>query len=209
MNRAETARVLYLLDSQWTDHVTDNDVINAYQLALADLDVELVQAAAVWHMRGGSPFYPRAGELRKIIAEALIAPDINPETAYEEVLREIKRVGAYPRPFWAGGIRFEAPKPRFSSPLIAKAVAAIGWVELCTAQSSDTKTVRAQFREALRVTIETERRSVQIGALDDLSPLAALSPEHRAASQLLNRSKGEPNELEGSNRRQLGDGRHE
>ena len=113
-------------------------------------------------------------EIRKrviaIVGEAIL---VDPEAAWGEVLREIRRVGtAGRRTFFAGGEQHVIER-QFSSPFIAQAADAIGWADICQTETDDLSTVRAQFRQALKAIQEREVDRIVSGrALDgSLTPL--------------------------------------
>lgn len=107
--------------------------IDLYKKMLSDLDVEALAAAVKQHI-ATSKFPPTIAELRQ--GAATVSGPALPSyaDAWEEVLGEVRRVG------YLGA-------PSFSHPLIAKAVAVMGWRDLCASDVSETATWRAQFRD--------------------------------------------------------------
>jgi len=115
-------------------------------------------------------FFPSIAEI-KATAGRTATGDIVPETAWQEVLREVRRVGFNRIPTFCDG-RFEpAPERTFASPLIARAVDAIGWETICTSERPEI--VYAQFTKALAALNHRAVRDVQTGTIVDLPAVAA------------------------------------
>lgn len=126
------------------------DTLDIYLEDLADLPPELV-VQAIRECRRAETFFPAVAEIRKrVIAIAAGPVLVDPEAAWGEVMREAQRVGFSRLPVWHNGQSHPAPGPEFSSPLIAEAVEAIGWRDICMTDIDQLGTLRAQFRDALR-----------------------------------------------------------
>lgn len=158
MNQKETAAILRILRTVWPNEQITPDRITAYQWAFEDLEYLQVEDACKRWMKTGK-FFPKPAELLEIIAVETVAPDILPETAWAEVLKQAGRVGLN-------------GTPQFSSPLIAKAVEAVTWLAICTTDFKDHATLRAQFRDALKAVKAQAIQKQQVGTRrDSLTPL--------------------------------------
>lgn len=162
MNKQETALILRILRTVWPQTRIDEDTITAYTWAFEDQPYELVEDAVKRWIKTGK-FFPKPAELLEIISVQTVAPDLVPEAAWGEVIREARRVGYNRLPVFQNGEFLEPEKPVFSSPLIAQAVEAIGWGELCTLDDEDKPTVRAQFTKVLTALMTREVKRTQLG----------------------------------------------
>ena len=136
----------------------DEASVLAYARRLNDLPDHLV-VQAIEECARTSTFYPSLAEIRnrvtQIAGESIL---VDPESAWGEVLREVKRVGAEgQRTMWRDGKSVTVAERQFSSPLIGRAADAVGWKDICLTDISDLPTLRAQFRDALRA---IQRREV-------------------------------------------------
>lgn len=157
MNTQETGTILRILRTVWPNEQITEDRITAYQWAFDDLEYRQVEDACKRWMKTGK-FFPKPAELLEIIATATVAPDILPETAWAEVLKQAGRVGL-------------SGTPTFSSPLIATAVEAVTWQAICITDFKDHATLRAQFRDALRAVKVQAIQQHQVGnRVDSLTP---------------------------------------
>lgn len=139
-----------------------------YARRLADLPPAAV-CAAVERAILTATFPPSIGEIRAVVAELALGDAVQPETAWAEVMREVRRVGHNRPPTFANG-RFLPPEaPTFSDPRIAEAVDATGWAYLCTGEPMGV--VKGQFERTLRAVCERATRRVQNGRLPDGTPL--------------------------------------
>ncbi len=176
MNREQTAAVLAILRTVWQSEEITAERITAYQWAFEDVAIELVQDAAKRWIKTGK-FFPRPSELLEIISVQTVAPNLVPEAAWEEVMREVRRCGHNRLPEFRNGAFIDPPKPVFSSPLIADTVGSLGWVEICT--SDKPGIVRAQFVKTLESLMGRAVRSEQIGDRPD--SLTAIGAAERKA----------------------------
>lgn len=149
MNRQETARIIAILRTIWPDIPATDDTVTAWSWAFERESYSAVEDAVKRYMRTGT-FAPKPAELLALIAQQRVGPDLIPERAWTEVLAEVKRVGHY-----------RASERQFSHPLIAEAVDAIGWRDICLSESPDI--VRAQFTKALRALMDRAIRNEQTG----------------------------------------------
>lgn len=99
------------------------ETLKVYVQALSDVEPEVL-AAAVNQCLAESEFFPTVAKIRGMCLA--LTSDVTRQPsgleAWGEVLRQIGSVGYY-------------EKPRFDSPLITKAVNAIGWQSLCLSEN--------------------------------------------------------------------------
>jgi hypothetical protein len=162
MNMHEAGRILRILRTVWPEAPVNQDTVTAWAWAFEDIPYELVEDAAKRWIRTGK-FFPKPGELLRTIGIQAVAPDLVPEAAWTEVKSEARRVG-YHRlpPLFAGGRFVERERPVFSHPLIAEAVASVGWDVICTGDDS-RGFVREQFIRTMERLIEREVQRFQTG----------------------------------------------
>lgn len=133
-----------------------------YARRLANLPPAAV-CAAIDRAIDTATFPPSIGEIRAAVADLALGDEVQPETAWAEVMREVRRVGHNRPPTFANG-RFLPPEvPSFSDPRIAEAVDATGWTYLCTGEPMGV--VKAQFERTLRAVCERAAKRVQTGRL--------------------------------------------
>lgn len=157
MTTQEVSRILRVLRAIWPDAPVNESTVTAWAWAFEDVPYALLEDATKQWIRGGKPFFPKPADLLALISVDLVAPDLIPEAAWAEVLREIHR----------GGFR---AKPSFSHPLIAQAVKATGWETICLSERPEV--VRAQFERTLTALLERERRQVRLGRVAIAEPEA-------------------------------------
>lgn len=139
------------------------------------------ERATLTYMQTGGQFPPKPSDVLSILAREQVGSSLLPEEAWREVMDEVRRVGFHPLPRFVHG-KIEPPLERtFSSPLIERAVKAVGWDTICLGEIDDMPTIRAQFIKALQRVLDQERRNVQIGAGRDMAlaagPASALPVE--------------------------------
>ena len=162
------------------------ETLEVYAKHLADLPSAAV-SAAIDRAIATATFPPSIGEIRAAVADLALGDAVQPETAWGEVLREVRRVGYNHPPVFRDG-RFLPPEvPTFSDPRIAEAVEATGWGYICTGEPLST--VKAQFERTLRAVCDRASRRVQTGRLPDGTPIGSgpaaglrALPAERAAS---------------------------
>lgn len=120
--------------------------VDVYLRHLSDMPEPAV-LAAIREAIDTLTFFPSIGELRGIIADHVNGPDDLAETAWLEVMGEVRRVGYQPNRIFRNGVFHDPPKPVFSTERIAEAVASIGWKQVCTGATED---VRREFIFAYR-----------------------------------------------------------
>lgn len=184
MNRQDISKLLRILRSIWPDAVVTEDTITAWEWAFEDVDYRVAEDAVKRYIKAADkPFAPKPSELLRLAGVRRVAPNLIPEAAWAEVMHEVRRVGwNRPRMFHDG--QFEEPPQRtFSSPLIAEAVDAIGWAEICT--SDKPEIVRAQFIKALVALMDGAVKRVQTGdvsAARDALPEPVIALPRKAVS---------------------------
>ncbi len=169
MTRDETVRLLAILRSIWPQEAVTDATLTGWTWAFEDMPYADVEAAAKTWIKTGK-FFPRPAELLDLIGRA-VTGDIVPETAWQEVLREVRRVGFNRLPTFRNGHFEPAPERSFSSPLIAQAVNAICWEVICTSEKPEI--VYAQFTKVLAALNHRAVRDVQTGTIVDLPAVAA------------------------------------
>lgn len=174
MTRQETAKLLLILRTIWPELSASDDTVTAWSWTLDGFPYATVEEAAKRYLRVGK-FAPRPSDLLELIATDTVAPDLVVEAAWAEVMAEVKRCG-YNRPrLFHNGQWWDPPTPQWSSPLIAGAVAAIGWAELCTSEKPEI--VRAQFIKALTALRDRAVKQVQAGDAPALPAGISALPE--------------------------------
>jgi len=129
----------------------------AYQYAWSDLPASMIDAAVKDWVRGDNAFWPRAGQLRTIALRSAL--DIPPaELAYEEVRRAF---GGHTLPW--------------STEVLERTVAAMGWRTLCDWPVENLGTCRAQFRDTYNSVLERVLQSEDVPSL-----LAGAAHRHEA-----------------------------
>ncbi len=154
MTPTETADFLALMAMIWRGVVVDEPTVAVWARFLSDITPEEA-GAALELLAATRTFPPSIAEVRQAVAR-LRAPEVARLTApeaWEQVRREIARVGSY-------------GEPTGLAPLVRRAVDTLGWREICLSENPEA--VRRQFLEVY----ETYRRR----ALE----AAAVSPALRA-----------------------------
>lgn len=162
MTTNETTAILAILRQLWPDMAVDEGAVRVWTWALEELTYPQAEAAVKRYIRTGK-FPPKPAELLELAATEAVAPDLIPEEAWAEVRSEARRVG-YNRPPTFHRGEFTRLEPRFSSPLIERAVAAVGWETVCTGDNS-RGFVRDAFVKALAAIARHEVKQAQAGAV--------------------------------------------
>jgi len=169
--------------------VTDGQ-LDEYMDDLADLPTEAVLQALTECRRTGE-FFPTLFAIRTRAVELMGGElFVDPEVAWGEVRRNAQRFGiAGTRVTWApDGERAVEVRMEWSSPLIAEAVEAVGWRDICMIDDKQLSTLRAQFRDALAA-LQRRRKDAAVSGRASLGgpALPAGSPGrqlHAAVSAL-------------------------
>jgi hypothetical protein len=162
----ESLKLLYAIQTEYGEDkfpITDERA-QLWSMALDHMDFNSAMAAFVAYLRNGSPFPPKPGDLLNQVATAA-TDQVLTDAAWEEVLREVSRVGLNPMPYWAGGVHHPAPKRTFSSPLIEAAVEAVGWREICT--TDKLSVLQFAFRDALRALMGRHQRNIRTHGVEE------------------------------------------
>jgi hypothetical protein len=150
MTPDQTRDVLLMLSGMYPNMAgkVTKETIKGYALMLADIPQELLMDRMPAILSRHPTFVPTAPELRNAVLEQASAlPDS--AAAWEQVMRQIKERG-----MWYG------PDPD-SDPMLLRAIAAIGWEQLCCCEVDKLGVERAHFMriyEAMRKT-ELEQAS--------------------------------------------------
>lgn len=146
-----------VLRALWPDAPVTEDTVRAWNYAFDDCTDAQVEAAVAAYVKRGK-FFPKPAELRELLAEAAV--DLIPEAAWAEVLRQVSLIGYRPLPTMVNGVLTDPPKPTFSHPLIAEAVAQTGWGLICTGDPGEART---HFVFTLKALIGRDRKAAQLG----------------------------------------------
>ncbi len=133
-NIATIMQCLILLKASYPKMSFDQQSVAAYQMALADLDPQLLKTAVLKHI-ASSKWFPTIAELRGGVTELILEADgqLTAPEAWAEVIRQVHRVGHWGKPDLA--------------PLVLQAVQAVGgWQVICRGENFAAD--RAQFLRA-------------------------------------------------------------
>lgn len=169
----ELAELMDLYPGKRSEGITE-ETVTGYAKRLDDLPEHLV-IQAITECANTLTFFPALAEIRsrvtRIAGESVL---VDAESAWGEVQREIKRVGAEGRRTYFHAGEQHVIERQFSSPMIERAVDAVGWKDICLTDISDLPTLRAQFRDALRAIQHREVDRVVSGR--QASPATAINP---------------------------------
>lgn len=173
MTEAETTKIVYVMlatygQGQKHDAKTAENMITGYHAVLGDLSYERCNAA-VRVLMGSLSFIPKPNEIRAAVMEIEHGPVLAGGDAWGEVESAFGRYGAYRTP----GADF-----RWSDPVTARCVEALGWKNLCSAEGSAAQRAdRARFIELYDTLAKQERLEQQV-------PLLAQARELRERGEL-------------------------
>lgn len=147
MNRAEASQLVAVLLAAYPAQAERipslETTAEVYEQFLSDLDYAEADRA-VRALIAESKWLPTVAEIRDRVAEEAVGANA-PELAWEEVLRQVRRVGSY-------------GTPTFSDPCTERAVASLGWRAICDSRSDDW-TRRAQFIRAYQAAVDMSKRA--------------------------------------------------
>ena len=126
MTRAEALELFALLAAAYPKDPMTEPQIALYVTLLAPYETEAVRDAVLMHIQE-SPWFPKVSDL---VSRLTAGHTDTVDQAWQEVMHQIRAVGYYGTPTW-------------SSEVLAEAVRAIGWQELCT--SPHIEMVRGHF----------------------------------------------------------------
>lgn len=158
MNRERFTRCMAALFETFGRQPSE-PALNGYAYALSDLPIEEVEAAVAACLRE-MRHMPRPVEIRERCTNGAID---NAEAAWMELLRAIRRVGAY-------------SSPVFDDPVLASTVQSLGgWVSLCNRESEELHShVRRNFLASYR---DGSVRSTPPGRTKELPGILALTED--------------------------------
>ena len=132
--------------------LTKNDqaaMVSAWTLLLADLDAADVKAALIRYL-ASNHWLPAPAQLRAIASEAKHGRRRPGGDAWGDVLAEVGRTGRY-------------RSPHFPDPLVAKAVEAFGWRNICDSENQQSD--RARFVELYDRLATSDAEDKAVGSL--------------------------------------------
>jgi len=140
----EILKVIKVLGDAYPTFQLTKASIEVYVRMLSDLPSELLEKATLDHI-SRSTFFPTIAELRSAAFDLLDLPNqaLSTHEAWLQVQAEIRRVG-------------HSGVPVFDDPLIAQAVEAMGWYNLCTSENPISD--RSHFVQIYQSAIERKRQ---------------------------------------------------
>ena len=132
MTRAEASRVVAVLLAAFPHARTTAQTSAVYEEALADLDLVHVDAAVRALILTEREYIPTIAKIREAAIERRDGRKRPGGDAWGDVR---KAVGPYGRD----------RRPPFADPLVARAVEALGWRELCDSNADELPSYRARF----------------------------------------------------------------
>jgi hypothetical protein len=167
---AETAKLVAILLAAYPHARVHPQTSAAYERMLRDLSSP-VAAAAVQRLIATSKYLPTIAEIREVAASLTVGEVAAGGEAWGQVLRAIRRYGAYRQP----GEDFAL------DPLALRCVRALGWTDLCTSENAVAD--RARFIELYDRLAATERREQVAGHLPAVARLRELQAEQQGPEQ--------------------------
>ena len=154
MTRAEAAEILGLLVAAFpAARPIGRDAEDAratlWEAMLADLDAAATRGAAM-RLIATAKFFPTIAEVRESVLAVTVGETRPGGDAWGDVLRSVGRFGAY-------------RSPTFADPIVAEAVAALGWQEICLSENQVAD--RARFVDLYDRLAATRRKDAAVGAL--------------------------------------------
>lgn len=170
MNRKETAAIVGIIIETYPSLAVKPDfnpvrMIDIWTMMLADIDFRVAKVAVIKACRQNK-FPPSVAEIVEASQQVDPTHDDYPSAAdaWGEVYRAIQNVGQYRQPTW-------------TNPVIGRAVAAMGWVEICSGENLEAD--RAHFlkiyesmRQGVHGREETEK-AMQLSGVGDLAKVLA------------------------------------
>lgn len=154
MTEVEAQKLVTVLVTAWPtsfarlDANQRTDTMRLYREMIADLDYAAANAA-VKRLIASSRFLPTVAEIRESAIQADCGPQRAGGEAWGDVLAAVHRFGVY-------------RSPAFADPLVARAVSALGWEEICNSENQAAD--RARFVELYEKLTVTERRELAMPA---------------------------------------------
>lgn len=147
MTKAETARLLAILQGAYPRQEIQPETLEAYSAMLSDLTYEAA-SSALKRILATSKWFPTIAEIRAETAEDFLDSLPDPAIAWGEVLRAISRFGSY-------------RTPEFEHYEIAAAVEAVGWQAICL--DTAVMSTRKRFVDAYTAIRDRTLRGEQLG----------------------------------------------
>lgn len=144
----------------------------AYEHMLRDLDYETTNAAVERIIATKPQFPPTVAEIREAVLALTVGETRPGGSAWGDVVKAIRRYGYMRSP----GKDF-----KFDDPLVAEAVSAMDWVELCSSENQVAD--RARFIELYDRLAATSRRSQLSESLPGVRQLRAKQELQRLEDQ--------------------------
>jgi hypothetical protein len=144
-------------------------MIKAWAMLLEDLESAAVMAALKRYL-ATSHWLPAPAQIRALVAEAKHGRRRPGADAWEDVRKAIGAVGRY-------------RTPAFTDPLVARAVSALGWRELCDSENSTSD--RARFVELYDQYASSAVEDATVGALPGVSRPALRGGDAKPIGSLL------------------------
>lgn len=173
MTPSQSAKLVAVLLGAFPSAKTTPATSGIYEMQLADLDYVVANAAIqtiIATTRSWS--LPTIGEIRNTCAELAQGPRRAGADAWGDVRRAIQIKGSYRMP----GRDFE-----FDDPLVARAVAALGWQELCLSEMATAD--RARFIDLYEQLAVNERKEQSAGQLPAVKAYRELQEAKRGEAQ--------------------------
>lgn len=147
MKPHEAKQIVAVIAAAFPRHPMTDQTCRVYERLLLDLDGDVGMQAALRTIATGE-FPPTIAALRAAAVDIQHGPRRRGGEAWEDVLAEVRRVGAY-------------DPPRFEDPLTARCVAAIGWDTIC--RSDNSAADRARFCDLYDELQERAGRDLRAG----------------------------------------------
>lgn len=164
MKQSDARKIVAIIQAYFGADKFGEERCKVYELDLLELDAGMVQQAVLQSCRT-SMWPPTIAEIRKRYTDAKLGPVMAGTEAWEEANRQARVVGRSYGP--------QDPYPRFSSPLVLRAVEAIhgDWNSFCNAPGDAAE--RARFIEHFELLADRERRDAVSGIPTPPRPLPA------------------------------------
>jgi len=176
--KLEIAQIVATIGAAYPNFNFSEMTVEVYFQTLKDLPNDMLKMATLQAIsEPGRKFAPSVGEIRGSVSEIMRRASETPSSyeAWEEVLKEIRRVG-------------HSGTPVYSNPLIEKTVRVFGWRNLCL--SENVVSDRARFIEAYEqflakheaeaITLPAVQKYIENKAKTDMKLLAnKLSKQHK------------------------------
>ncbi len=157
MTRPEWNTLAAGIVAYWPHRALDDATLDAWFADLADIPLEVAEAALRGLARDGREWPPTGGQIRAKAVE-LARQDPDHGHAWELVRRAIAKFGFYAEAVALDWLYEQAPA-------VGRAVTRFGWRELCHYDLDDEQTVRAQFREVYKAVVRGRDRDFRYAGL--------------------------------------------